>query len=170
MAYDLLFRRRTHRNWARGCESEPITDEVTFKLSDAEMAMLADVAATKMMADMGDRASIKKMGGVHKKVAQLRKKAKKGDPAAKRALLVLAKSGVFESVQSFTLGGWGAGEALVPHTSYRVAVMRQAHKLSGNGRPTTKHFFAAKKAVDGAMTDAGLSLFLPGARPGRITY
>ena len=171
MAHDLLFG-RTKRNWARGAACEihpgPVSDEVTVKLTPAEMDMLADIASTKMLADLGDKDARKKMSGINKKVAGLKKQAKRGDPKAKRALYVLAESGVFRGVQTFSLGGVGT-EAHIPHSAYRATIVRQATKLAGGGRPTTKHFYLAKKAVDQVMDDAGVSLYLPGARPGRIT-
>ena len=170
MARDLLLG-RTKWNWARGGHacSSPVSDEVTFKLTPPEMAMLADLASTKMLADLGDRTASKKMADVKRRLKLLQRKARQGDPKAKRSLLVLEESGVFRRTQSFTLGSFIGGEALVPNTAYRVAVLRQARKIAGGNTPSTKHFFHAKQAVDGAMASAGLSLYLPGARPGRIT-
>ncbi len=168
MAKDLILG-RVRRNWARGSCVPQISDEVTFKLTEPEMSMLADIASTKMLADMGDKDANKKMAGVRKKVKKLQKQARKGDPAAKRALLVLAESGVFRGVSSFTLGAWSAGENLVPNTTYRAAVVKHALRLANGKTPSTKHFWQAKNKVDGVMAEAGLSLYLPGARPGRIT-
>jgi len=147
----------------------PVSDEVTLRLSDAEMAMLADIASTKVLADMGDKTAAKKMAEVKRRLRGLQKAARRGDPKARRSLLVLEESGVFRGTQTFSLGTFVGGEALVPNTSYRAAVLRQAKRGAAGSSPTTKHFFAAKKAVDAAMASAGLSLYLPGAEPGRIT-
>jgi hypothetical protein len=169
MAKDLIFG-KTKRNWSRGaCATPsstppPVSDEVTLRLTEPEMAMLAYLAATKMRADLGDREAGKKMRDMAKKVARLQKQSKRGDAGAKRALLVLAESGVFRGTQSFTLG-----EALVPNTTYRATILRQAMKVAGGGRPSTKDFFRAKSAVDRAMDQAGVALYLPGSRPGRAT-
>lgn len=168
MAKDLIFG-RTRRNWSRGGCAAPISDEVTLRLTEPEMAMLADIASAKALADMGDRVAQKKMSGVKKKLKGIQKSARRGDPKARRSLLVLEESGVFRGIQTFSLGAFvGDDRSLVPNVSYRAAVLRQARKVGGV-RPTTKDFFAAKKAVDGAMASAGLSLYLPGARPGRVT-
>lgn len=165
MAHDLLFG-LTRRNWARGTGRRVcLSDEVDFRLTPAEMQQLADLTTTKMLADSGDRAARKKMATVSKKVVALKAKAARGDASAKRALRVLTESGVFRGVQSFSLGGAGGQ---VPNLTYRAAVLKHAVR-SGRGRPTTKDFFRAKKAVDGVMQSAGLSLYLPGAGPGRIT-
>jgi len=168
MACDLILG-RTRRNWSRGCPApvpapEPTSDEVTLRLTEPEMAMLADLAATKMKADLGAREAKKKMLAMAKKVASLQKQSRRGDAGAKRALLVLSESGVFRGTQSFTLGN-----ELVPNTAYRATVLRQAMKVSGSRKPTTLDFYRAKSAVDRAMGQAGISLYLPGSRPGRVT-
>ena len=169
MAKDLLFG-RTNRNWSRGsaCKTaKPISDEVNVKLTESEMNLLADIASTKMLADLGDKKARKKMHSVGKKISGLKKQAKRGDPKAKRALYVLNETGVFRGVQSFSLGGMGS-EAQIPNTSYRATIVKQAAKIAGGKPPTTKHFWLAKKAVDNVMDAAGISLYLPGSRPGRI--
>jgi len=165
MARDLLLG-KTRRNWARdSCEAR-LTDEVDFRLTPAEMAMLADLAATKLRADSGDPTARKKISAVKKNVASLRIRAKKGDPKASRALEILTRSGVFAGVQSFSLGGEDTTQ--VPNVAYRAAVLRQARRTGGK-TPTTRDFFRAKKIVDRVMQSAGLSLYLPGSRPGRAT-
>jgi hypothetical protein len=171
MAYDLLLG-RTRRNWARGSHSVRsacLTDEVDFKLTAPEMAMLADLASTKLAADSGDRTARKKIAGVVKKMASLRARAKSGDVSARRSLRVIDESGVFRgSIQSFSMGDEGIRE--IPNVAYRAAVLKQACKSAGTKKPTTRDFFAAKKAVDKTMGQAGIRLYLPGSRPGRITY
>lgn len=175
MAYDLL-RGRTSRNWARGSHRSTcsLTDEVDFKLTPVEMSMLADLASTKMAADSGDRAARKKIAGVIKKMAELKTRARRGDVLAQRSLRVLDESGVFRgSIQTFSLGGVGDDDEEVrkiPNIAYRAAVLKQACKSAGPRKPTTRDFFAAKKAVDKTMGQAGIRLFLPGSRPGRVTY
>jgi hypothetical protein len=168
MAHDLLFG-RTQRNWSRGSclTTQPISDEVTVKLTESEMNMLADLASTKMLADLGDKSARKKMRAVSKKVAGLKKQAKRGDSKAKRALYVLNETGVFRGVQSFSMGGVDSSSR-IPNTAYRATIVKQAAKLAGNKTPSTKHFYLAKKAVDNVMDNAGISLYLPGSRPGRV--
>jgi hypothetical protein len=65
------------------------------------------------------------------------------------------------------LASSGGGE--VSNTNYRVAVLRQARRVAGGRPPTTLDFVRAKARVDGAMRQAGISLFIPGSRPGRVT-
>ena len=126
--------------------------------------MLADLATTSLRADSGDRAAKVKLAKVARSIAGLRKLAKRGDPVAKRSLLVLQESGVFRGTQTFSMGA----DAQVPNTSYRATVLRQAVKLANGKKPTTRDFFAAKSKVDAVMNDAGLTLYLPGSRPGRV--
>jgi len=174
MAYDLAFGRRTRRNWSR--DSVPrslvvvqkitMSDEVTFQMSPKEMAMLADLAETRMRADAGDKKARRKMAEFAKKVRVLEKKARKGDAEARRTLLVLRESGALQPVQSITMG---MGLELVPNDNYRAAVYRQAMRRAGGKRPTTVDFYRAKSAVDGMMRKIGASLYLPGARRGRVT-
>jgi hypothetical protein len=129
------------------------------------MAMLAEIAATKQRADAGDRQAKRKISKLAKKVAGLQSKAKRGDVAAQRSLRVLRESGALVSVTAMTMGS-----DTIPNAVYRAAVLKQAAKSASGTRPTTKHFFAAKAAVDKVMGKAGISLYLPGAKPGRITY
>jgi hypothetical protein len=160
--------------------------------------MLAELAATKSRAEAGDRSSRKKMRKLVARVASLKKKAIRGDASAKRTLLVLNESGVFQPTQTITMGGppcgsnaceaerlsrsrsiaGGFGNPLrvpmsgeqISNQNYRIAVLKHARRVAGNQPPTTLHFFKAKSEVDGTMRNAGISLFLPGSRPGRVTY
>jgi hypothetical protein len=59
--------------------------------------------------------------------------------------------------------------ASIPHDTYRATVVKQAIKAAGGKKPTTKDFFRAKEAVDKVIGKAGISLYLPGAQPGRRT-
>lgn len=174
MARDLVLG-RTRRNWARGPVGSTkiaVTDEVDFRLSADEMKMVSDVAATKMSADAGDPRSKRKLADLRRKISLLEKLSKKGNPQAKRTLDVLRQSGVFQKSQTFSLGYEMPVQANIAHDDYRVAVLRQAQrlaKMSGAKRPTTKQFYLAKKAVDGTMAEHGISLYLPGSRPSRLT-
>lgn len=169
MALDLILG-KIKRDWSLGRPSRslvpsPTSDEVTLRLTQPEMDMLAEIAATKMRADAGDRAARKKIAKLAKKVAGMQSKAKRGDASAQRSLRVLKESGALVSVTSMTMG-----EETIPNVVYRAAVLKQAAKAAGKNRPTTKHFFRAKSAVDKVMGRAGISLYLPGAAPGRVTY
>jgi len=62
----------------------------------------------------------------------------------------------------------GCGDSL-PHGEYRALVMNQAIKNAGGKSPTTKHLFAAKKAVDSALGKSGTGIYIPGAAPRRRT-
>ena len=168
MARDLILG-RTLRNWSRGSCSPQITltDEVDFRLTPTEMAMLADLAATKMRSDAGDKLAKKKVAEFSRKVAALKVRARRGDASASRALRVLSESGVFRGTQSFSMGG--DGDVVIPNITYRAVVLRQAHKVAGGRKPSTRDFYRAKSSVDKVMGRAGISLFLPGARPGRVT-
>jgi len=174
VARDLIFG-TTRRNWARGAATRPkiaLSDEVDFRLTADEMKMVSDVAATKVSADAGDPRARRKLGEIKKKVALLERLARRGDPQARRTLEVLKQSGVFNRSQSFSLGYEMPIQTEIAHDDYRVAVLRQANrlaKMSGASRPTTKHFYLAKKAVDDTMAEHGISLYLPGSRPSRLT-
>lgn len=61
----------------------------------------------------------------------------------------------------------GMGDDL-SHNEYRALVMNHAVKL-GRGKPSTKHFYAAKTAVDHSLGRAGVAISIPGAKPGRRT-
>lgn len=174
MSRDLIFG-RTRRNWSRGsCSPKRLamTDEVDFIMTTDEMKMVADVASVRAAADSGDTAARRKLTAFMKKVRGLESRAKKGDASAKRTILVLKQSGVFSpsKPQSIALGDDSSSQ--VDHTSYRIAVLRQAGrraKMSGGRRPTTRDFYLAKKDVDGVMSQNGISLYLPGSRPSRLT-
>ena len=47
--------------------------------------------------------------------------------------------------------------------------MKAAVKSAGGGKPTTKDFFQAKSAVDKVIGKAGITIYMPGAKPGRCT-
>jgi len=163
MSFDLVYG-RTKRNWARAAAPSPApSDEVTFKMTETEAAMVADLVETKRKADAGDRSAKKKLADTSRKIAKIAKLAKK-DKAARRTMLVLRESGVLRGpAQTVAMG------AEIPNKTYRKAVFKQALRAAGGRRPSTLDVFRAKAAVDGVMRQAGISLYLPGARQGRIT-
>jgi hypothetical protein len=57
----------------------------------------------------------------------------------------------------------------LPHGEYRALVMNQAIKRAGGRRPSTKHLFTAKSAVDQALGSSGVSIYIPGAGQRRRT-
>lgn len=61
-----------------------------------------------------------------------------------------------------------SGDAL-SHNEYRAAIVKQAVKNAAGKKPETKHFFAAKLAVDRTLGNSNTSIFIPGAAPGRRT-
>jgi hypothetical protein len=167
MARDLVFG-RTRRNWARGSvvALTLTSGSESPKLTEAEISMLAELAATKVRATAGDKKAQRKMRQLSDRVASLKKKAGRGDDSAARTLRVLQESGIFQPIQTFTMGA----DNQISNKTYRVAVLRQARRLSKMKKPTTLDFYRAKSAVDGAMRQAGISLFLPGSRRARATY
>jgi len=62
-----------------------------------------------------------------------------------------------------------SGDA-IPHDNYRVAVIKAAVKSAGGKTPTTQDFYKAKAAVDKVIGQAGISVYMPGATPGRRTF
>lgn len=61
----------------------------------------------------------------------------------------------------------GMGDDL-SHDEYRALVMNRALKL-GRGKPNTKHFYEAKSVVDQSLGRGGVTITIPGAKPGRRT-
>ena len=59
--------------------------------------------------------------------------------------------------------------AAIPNNVYRATIVKHAIKSAGGKTPTTKDFFLAKAKVDKVIGKAGISLYLPGAKPGRRT-
>ncbi len=53
------------------------------------------------------------------------------------------------------------------HPEYRALVLKRA--LKAGPRPGTRAMFLAKRDVDRAMENAGVSVQVPGAMPGRRT-
>ena len=49
----------------------------------------------------------------------------------------------------------------LPHSEYRALVMRKAIQDAGGGQPSTRHLFAAKKAVDNALGSSGVAIYIP---------
>jgi hypothetical protein len=67
------------------------------------------------------------------------------------------------------VSGSNCGGKSIPHENYRVAVMKAALKSSGGKRPSTKDYFQAKAAVDQTIGKSGITIYMPGAKPGRRT-
>ena len=119
MATDLILG-STNTNWSRG-ESLPesasghnghwqfirgeISDEVTLQLTESEKAMLQKLVVTKSRAKAGDEAAKKKLARMIDDVAALKVAARKGDARAKRRLLVLRESGVFNKTKKLDVSG-----------------------------------------------------------------
>ncbi|MFI5091335.1 MAG: hypothetical protein ACHP7P_14905, partial [Terriglobales bacterium] len=66
------------------------------------------------------------------------------------------------------MGGSFVGLA-IPNSTYRATVQKYARKHASGKHPTTKDIFLAKAAVDRAIGKAGITLYMPGAQPGRRT-
>jgi hypothetical protein len=199
MAHDLFFghTRRNWARGSRLPESSPpsipeASDEVTEKFTEEEMAFVAKLAETKAKAEAGDKSAKRQYAKMPKTILALKAKSKKGDLKAKRMLTVLEKSGLFKQGQALTItetSGIGYDEilgsfvrdedrvrgcesgcgAVIPHSNYRIAILRQAIRRSNGRSPSTKDIFVAKSKVDRVIGKAGATLYLPGARPGRRT-
>jgi hypothetical protein len=85
--------------------SVSVSDEVTLRLTDAEMAMLASLAETRARADAGNARARKQMTALERKTTTLGKRAKRGDAKAARLLRVLNESGILQTSQTFAMNG-----------------------------------------------------------------
>lgn len=110
MAHDLIFG-KNKRNFSRVVASStvapiaPVSDEVTLVFSDSEKAMLDKISTARMKAEAGDRNAIKTLLAFSKDMSKIKAKAAKGDPKAKRVLLVLRESGLFNKPQNLSMLG-----------------------------------------------------------------
>jgi hypothetical protein len=114
VAYDLLLRRHTSKNWSRRSYCGPAA-RGTFLLAEyvfapdptpttaAEQQFLAQLAVLKMQVDSGNRAALKKWRAFVAKLAKTKKMADRGDPRARRVITVLNESGLFAGVQSVSV-------------------------------------------------------------------
>lgn len=133
MAYD-LFLGKIKRNIARSSEdSIPVADEVTIKFTPEEQTKLMQISALTLAADAGDKTAKKKLALMAKKIAKLKAQSRKGDPQAKRALLVLRESGVFNPRQTLTLG-WSLFKQEDPATR-AVRLEKFAKDVSSVSKP-----------------------------------
>jgi hypothetical protein len=269
MALD-LFLGIIPKSWARGtsiAQTQPVVDEPTVACTPEEKAKLEKFALIKMRAESGDKKAQKQWKTMLAGLPSLKTKAKRGDPKAKRTLLILSQGGFLQRAQVFAdLSGdtaapieshkpwtdsdpsikvgphkswadsdpsvkagprkpwtdsdpnvkvsprkpWtdeidktaGRKESMIgsshyieiegdfagdekraqdedggcssmgdslSHNKYRALVIKQAMKNAGGAKPTTRHFFAAKSSVDKALGNAGVAIYIPGAKPGRRT-
>lgn len=67
---------------------------------------------------------------------------------------------------SFTQGN--EASSMSP-TTYRLAVIQRASRLSGGAKPSTRHMYDAQRSVDRDLALGGLQVRIPGAAPGRVT-
>ena len=114
MAYDLLFRRQTSRNWSRRSYLGPAA-RGTLLLASYEFApdptpttpeeqgLIAKLAVLKMQVDAGDKKALVKWRKISTYIAKAKMKAAKGDAKAKRFITVLNESGLFAGVQSMSV-------------------------------------------------------------------
>lgn len=114
MAYDLLLRRQTSRNWSRRSYCGPsargtlLLAEYVFApdptpTTPAEQQFLAQLAVLKMQVNAGDKKALKKWRAFASKLGKTKKQADRGDPKAKRVMTVLNESGIFAGVQSMSV-------------------------------------------------------------------
>lgn len=114
MAYDLLFRRQTGRNWSRHSYFGPAALG-TLLLVDYEFApdptpttaeeqgLIAKLAVLKMQVNAGDKKALGKWRKIVAFVARAKKKAARGDAKSQRFITVLNESGLFAGVQAMNV-------------------------------------------------------------------
>ena len=100
MAYDILFRRRTPRNWAHTASFEASPMIADIVLTEAEKGMLARIALCRAQAQGGDKRALKVWKKTNKQIVGLRRKAARGDVKAQRQVKVLQQSGLYQGVQA----------------------------------------------------------------------
>ena len=114
MAYDLLFRRQTARNWSRRSYLGPAARGTLLLASyefapeptpttTEEQALIAKLAVLKMQVDAGDKKALGKWRKMVAFIAKAKKKAAQGDEKSKRFITVLNESGLFAGVQSMSV-------------------------------------------------------------------
>jgi septal ring factor EnvC (AmiA/AmiB activator) len=82
-----------------------MTDEPSFRYTEAEAAMLAALANTRVRADSGDRKAKKQIAKLSRQIVLLTRKSRRGDARAARQLRVLQESGLLEPSQVFAMDG-----------------------------------------------------------------
>ena len=114
MAYDLLFRRQTPRNWSRRSYLGPAA-RGTLLLASYEFApdptpttpeeqgFIAKLAVLKMQVDAGDKKALGKWRKMVVYIDKEKKKASQGNAKAKRLITVLNESGLFDGVQAMSV-------------------------------------------------------------------
>jgi hypothetical protein len=83
----------------------PMTDEVTLRFTDAEVALISALATARARADAGDRQARARMAQLNHQVVSLARLAKRGNAGAARRLLVLRESGILQRSQSLAMNG-----------------------------------------------------------------
>ena len=76
----------------------------------------------------------------------------------------LIRSGRMSCSQGAFVGGLA-----IPNPVYRATIQKYARRHADGKHPTTRDIFLAKAAVDRAIGKAGITLYMPGAQPGRRT-
>lgn len=106
MAYDLLFRRQTPRNWSLHsylCDYSFAPDPTPT--TQAEQALIARLAVLKMGASAGNKRDAKKWRAAMAKIVLEEKKAARGDARAMRLMKILKESGLFSGVATLDIAG-----------------------------------------------------------------
>lgn len=153
MAYDIFRRKHTARDWSMGCGDpvrRPSVSGIDVLTTFADQALLA---ALKNWHNAQHKSSSSGMRGWSSEGyvgsnEMARRGKKKGPPYY---------------FPSFAVQGF----SLIPHSTFRTAVMRTALKMSPV--PQTKHLAAANAIVRRQMNARGFKLAIPGARPARRT-
>jgi hypothetical protein len=90
------------KNWARGTCKAPLPKtpvQAQLTLTAGEKDKLAKIAVLRMKAESGDRKAQNQWKLLSKRASALGKKARKGDPKAKRLVEVINQSGVLGPAQ-----------------------------------------------------------------------
>jgi hypothetical protein len=72
-------------------------------------------------------------------------------------------------MQRLRMGELLGQTVVIPHSTYRSAILQRAKKLSGSEAPSTIDFARAQKSVRRDMSKNGLRIGIPGSRPARVT-
>ena len=95
----------TDRSWSRGSVASVESDSQPAPLTDKEKVRIERLAQLEMRATNGDVTAQKKMVEINAVLADLQRKAKKGDAKAARIIYTLRDSGLVQQVASTSRKG-----------------------------------------------------------------
>lgn len=145
MAYDLLYRRHIKKNVALHALAEEPQATEDVVLDDAEKAMIAKLAVIKANAESGNKRALADWQKVRRNLVVAGKRARQGDPKARRYLTAIKASGLInDKIVSMTMGAdTSAREKKI------VAAMANLKAKADKGDADAKRVVAAIKAALG---------------------